>query len=365
MNLHLIYDKKFAKGQIELFEKFYSGQSLYVITKGNIISELKDYNTMLLNGLSIHSIKEIIRRCDGKIENIFVYNVSDVHCIIALYFWKRYRSRIYWMFFGSELYGKLYYRYNYPLFDEEHKSVTSYILDKFRLVKHWPLFKRFVAKVDFFCFWNNYDYELLKKYFKTTAKFKFYMHGEGLSADHNYSDNKTYNPDCLIQINHSASRDGNHLTLLKRITQLDPERKLKLLIPLSYGEGKTVKNVEAYVAKEELNAQLLKDYMPRDEYFKLLGKVNTAIFGQHRQEGGANLIQAFLSGTKVFLREDNNLLLLFRDWGLKVFSFEQDLNSLDDLLSPLSKEDQERNYLSIIKAMSKEKVEESLKHFLD
>ena len=365
MNLHLIYDKKFAKGQIELFERFYPRQSLYVVTKGEVFAGLENYNTMLLGRTSLHSINQINKRCEGKVDNIFVYNLSDAHCIIALYFWKRYRSRIYWMFFGSELYGRLYYRYNFHLIDEEHKTAKGFILKKLRVLKHWPFFKIFVAKVDYFCFWNQYDYELLKKYVYTPAKFKFYMHGDGLSIERDYTVEKEYSQDSYIQINHSASQDGNHLTILKKITEVDSERKLRLLIPLSYGGEDTIKDVENYVVKEKLNAQLLKEYMPRDEYFKLLGKVNAVIFGQHRQEGGGNLIQAFLNGTKVFLREDNNLLQLFRDWGLKVFSFEKDLNSIDDLLSPLSKDDRESNYFSIIKAMSKEKVDESLKHFLD
>lgn len=365
MNLHLMYDKKFAKGQIELFEGFYPGQSLYVITEGNDIASFKDYNTILLNSLSFRSLKEIMTRCNGKIENVFVYNVSDAHCLIAMYFRKKFGSRIYWMFFGSELYGNLYYRFNYPLIDDEQKTIKEFVIDKLRVIKHWPLFKRFAAKVDYFCFWNKYDYELLKRYVNTPAKLKFYAHGKGLSIDHTFSDYKTYNLDSLIQINHSASLDGNHLTILKKISTIDSDRKLKLLIPLSYGSEKIVKDVEAYVVTEKLNAQLLIDFMPKDEYFMLLGKVNVAIFGQHRQEGGGNLMRAFLSGTKVFLREDNNLLQLYRDWGLKVFSFEKDLNSLDDLLTPLSKEDQERNYIAINKEMSKEKVEESLKHFLD
>ena len=93
--------------------------------------------------------------------------------------------------------------------------------------------------------------------------------------------------------------------------------------------------------------------------------MNASIYGQHRQEGGGNIIQAFRSGTKVFLREDNNLLQLYRDWGLKVFSFENDLNSIEDLLTSLSIEDQILNNCRIQECMSRDKVSESMRNLFD
>ena len=159
--------------------------------------------------------------------------------------------------------------------------------------------------------------------------------------------------------------NGNHLTILKRLAEIDPERKLKLLIPLSYGKKEIVREVEDYVKSDNLNACVLKDFLPKDEYLKLIGNVTVAILGHHRQEGGGNILQAFRSGTKVFLREDNNLLQLYRDWGLKVFSFERDLHSVEDLINPLTKEEQESNFYRIQQELSQEKVAESMKHLLD
>lgn len=366
MNLHLLYDKKFAKGQIEVFEQYFPGQSLYVITKGSDIIDLEKYNVMLLNNMTQKSLKSIQERCGNKIENIFVYNAGyDVQCIVALNIRKKCGSKIYWMFFGSDLYTNLYYRYNYPLIDDERKTLKNYLIDKMRMIKHWPLFKHFAAKVDYFCFWNIYDYQLLTKYVKTQAKFKFYTHDGGIAVNNNFVDYKKGNTGCVVQINHSASWDGNHLTVLKKIARIDNDRRLKLLIPLSYGKQSVVKEVENFIEKERLNAEVLKAFLPIDEYYALTRKVNATIFGQHRQEGGYNIIQSFRSGTKVFLREDNNLLRLYRDWGLKVFSFEDDLNSIEDLLTPLPIEDQILNNCRIQECMSQEKVSESMRHFFD
>lgn len=365
MNLHLLYDKKFAKSQISVFEKYHPGNSLYVLTRGDDLTGLDNYNVMLLSGLSRSSLVDIKKRCKGKIENVFVYNATDVHCIMAIHFKRVCRCRIYWLFFGSDLYDNLYLKFNYRLLDDDNKSVTKYVINKLKMIKHWPLFKRFAANADFFCFWNIYDYELLKKYVKTNATFKYYTHGLAFSLDDSYSNKNNDDSELIVQINHSASWDGNHLTILKKIAEIDPERKLKLLIPLSYGKKQVVKEVENYVESEKLNAEILNNFLPMENYFNLIGRVKVAIYGHHRQEGGGNIIEAFKNGTKLYLRDDNNLLRLYRDWGLKVFSFERDLNCIEDLVTPLSLDDQKHNYYRIQQCFSQDKVEESMRHFLD
>lgn len=365
MYLHLLYDKKFAKGEIDVFEKYYPGESLYVFTRGGDKPDLVDNNVMFLDGCSLRSINKVAQRCEKKIDIVFVYNASDTHCILALYFNKIYGSKIHWMFFGSELYDNLYYRFNYKLIDEDQKSIFKFFLDKLRLVKHWPLFKLFASKVDRFCSWNIYDYKLLKEFVNTPAKFVFYTHDEGLIIEKELLEKKTNSFARLIQINHSASWDGNHLTILKKIASLDPDHKLNLLIPISYGDNRVKDDVVNYVETKGMNVKLQRDFLLPDDYFRLIGQVDVAIFGHHRQEGGGNIVQALKQGTKVFLREDNNLLQLYRDWGIIVFSFEKDLNSIEDLITPLSLEDQRNNFYRIQYNLSQEKVSESMKHFFD
>lgn len=363
MNLHLICDKKFAHAQIEVFERYYPGDSLYVMTQGHEMNGLEKYNVILMDKISLSSLSNITKMCENRIENVFVYNANDKHRVLSLYLKKKYNSRIFWMFFGSDLYNMLYYRYGYKLVDGE-KCFGQKVLDLLRLLKHYPTFNLFVSNVDFFCFWNIYDYKLLKDYYNTQAKFKFYTHGEGVSSNsmRRYCNNSKI--PFLIQINHSASWDGNHLTILKRLAEIDKGRQLRLLIPMSYGEKKIIEEVENFSIKNNLNVEILKEFIPKDKYFQRLDSVNSAIFGHHRQEGGANMLQAFKSGTKVFLREDNNLFKLFKDWGIIVFSFEKDLNTIEDLINPLPLKDQINNSEAISNQLSKERVAESMKVFL-
>ena len=88
-------------------------------------------------------------------------------------------------------------------------------------------------------------------------------------------------------------------------------------------------------------------YLPKEEYFRLLEKVDVAIFGQRRQEASGNIIQLLRNGVKVFLRNDNTLLNYYRTRGYIIFSFEDDLIDEYSLrsLSILEKEHNRQCYL--------------------
>ena len=82
--------------------------------------------------------------------------------------------------------------------------------------------------------------------------------------------------------------------------------------------------------------------MPQKEYFTLINRAEVAIMGARRQEAAGNIINLLSNGTKVFLRENNNLLQYYREQGFIIFSYDKDLNSMDDL-RPLTLEEQLHN----------------------
>ena len=84
------------------------------------------------------------------------------------------------------------------------------------------------------------------------------------------------------------------------------------------------------------------NYMPIDDYYKIIGRADVAIFGQLRQEAAGNIAFLLANGTKVFLRENNVLYEHYKKLGFMVFSFERDLNSINDLVG-LSTEEKIHN----------------------
>jgi hypothetical protein len=94
----------------------------------------------------------------------------------------------------------------------------------------------------------------------------------------------------------------------------------------------------------------------KDEYFSQLSECGFAIMGHIRQQAFANLIALFYFGTKVFLRQKNPLLKTFRDWGLRVFCVESDLNR-KSLELPLSDADQQHNRSIILHRLNEQEME--------
>jgi hypothetical protein len=95
----------------------------------------------------------------------------------------------------------------------------------------------------------------------------------------------------------------------------------------------------------------------KEEYFAQLAATGFAIMGHLRQQAFANLIALFYFGTKVFMRERNPLLKTFREWGLRVYSVEGELNR-QALELPLSQSDQMQNRAIIIQRLNEEAMKE-------
>jgi hypothetical protein len=242
------------------------------------------------------------------------------------------------MFFGVELYDLLYKMDRYALFDAELNrwakkilyyfgNFTSFI--RFGESRTKAIIKGF-GSIDYFCCWNECDYKLLGKNYPVKCAFKnFYYYSlyRPVPAP----------PTALtgrrkVMVNHSGSSDGNHLTILEKLKNIDHAKDIEILTPLSYGSAETIREVKRFCLDcFGERSQLITEFLPRDKYFEVLKAYPIAIFGHRRQEAAGNIFRLLAAGVKVFLREDNNMLKWLRSRDFIVFSFEKDLNSLADL----------------------------------
>lgn len=366
MYIHLLNDVKFARFEIAVFEKYYPDQSLYVFTSGG------DKNDSMRNDLPDVPIsyvrpfdcKQILSQCTENVDCVLVYSASRPHVKMALSLHRKTSCKIYWLFFGMDLYDRLHYVYNYPLYDYNVVPFKIKLKKYFLNLRSNLAFKKFANTIDSFCFWNPYDFFLLQKYFGAKqARLRYYGHGLGkpVEAIPEFDEKDMFR----VQVNHSASFSCNHLTVLKKLEKLDTNRQLNVFLPLNYGAADVKKQVNDYAAHSALKCDILTEFLPLKEYYAAVSQNGVAIFGSHRQEAGGNIITALRNGVKVYLRNDNNLLHLFRGWGMHVFSFEDDLNSIEDLLEPLTEQQKIDNYKTLAAHISAEAVAESMKHFFD
>ncbi|MDE6094863.1 MAG: hypothetical protein K2G52_01590, partial [Muribaculaceae bacterium] len=204
--------------------------------------------------------------------------------------------------------------------------------------------------IDYFCFWNKKDYDLLTYFYKYPIKYKYFAYSANCPGENptNLFPLKNKLTD-TIMINHQASLFGNHDTIFSKLKEIDQKNHFIKLVPLSYGS--TIIRSNVFKLGNKLFGHKFKpilNYMQRDEYFNMLKSIDIAIFGQRRQEASGNIIQLLKNGVKVFLRNDNNLLEYYRQKGYIIFSFEDDLIDLNSLKS-LTLDEKEHNrkcYLS-------------------
>lgn len=359
VNIHLVQDEKFINNSIESFEKYYPHQNYFIVDKAVEdckFIKLQD-NVFFIpfdNSQWIKCIGEIL---DIHSANILVHYLTRLSALraVELKNVSKY-NRLYWIFYGGDLYDYLSIRYNYQLYDYKKVDIIEKIANKLRIIlNRYNYIEDFCLKLDFFCFWNPYDYQLLCRYLKTNASFKnFYYVTNTLPNLDNL--NKVYSGNKIL-INHSGSWTGNHLTILNALQKIELSDK-KIVLPLSYGPKEHINLIEKEVRRlySDENCKIIKDFLPVQTYYKIIGECQYAIMGHRRQEAGGNISFLLLNGKKVFLREDNSLLRYYKDLGCYIYSVEKDLYD-KEAFCPLSYEQKEQNCKIINRSLLKENID--------
>ena len=312
--LHLGFNGNLQQDSFKVFERYYPNQNIMIATpprSGDVAKiNLPGQAFRWLDYGDSHTYPEILALCeDKKVDRILLHSVFKRNINLAAYLKSHLKCRVYWLFWGFELYNALGEDLGVPFVDEKFnpfKIRTYYYPNRFKhYLRHLrygitcsDILKRAKGVVDYFCFWNEYDYRLYVKYFGDEIKYKYFGY---VCRNRDSKEEQTFDfpeKSRVILLNHQASVTGNHFTLMKKVKELD--------------------------------------------YFNIINKPQVALFGQKRQEAAGNIGRLLIVGTKVFLREDNPMLSYYRDKGYCVFSFEKDLNSIEDL-NPLTREQMVHN----------------------
>lgn len=346
--LHLCSDEKFTDESIYVFEKFYPGQNVFFLKpiKGLEITYVRSHNYIKFDPFSstdyLNQIEEINNREHFDVIVVHGLNSSSYAQIIKRINPDR-RIRVFWLFWGYELYWSLGELGKYSLLDNQspfsrvtwctptrYNCFAKKILGKF--LYHKTL-EEFLPLCDYFCHWLYEDYLLLKKYYPYNLQYKEFAYGAFFKDEEIIDENIIFEKSKKeIRISHSASASANHLTVMKKLREIDRDNEYKKVFPLAYGNYHVKKTVIKY-GKKWFGEQFvpLTDYEKKDEYYKSLSKVGIAFFGQLRQEAAGNIEPLLEYGAKVFLRKKNPLFQYYKNKGFIIFSIEDDLKSIDDL----------------------------------
>ncbi|WP_029036027.1 TDP-N-acetylfucosamine:lipid II N-acetylfucosaminyltransferase [Salinimicrobium xinjiangense] len=364
LNIHLCNDEKFINIARERFENHYPNCNIFIVNNPHkkslkYVHPAHNIFTFDFNNKEVE--KFIISETKGeKAVNLLVHFLDNYKLNLIIELKKKIKFRVFWIFYGADIYNFLHRTGRYQLYDKEvnifqakiKRLLRGFYFNILEFKKNRKL-KTFIKNLDFFCFWNYYDYLLLKNNFDTKAEYRKFGYGSTHDFTSNFDGFKTRSK--VIMVNNSGSTSGNHLTILRKLNDEQIKNSFSdLIVPLSYGSPQTIQEVNNFCLKNFKDKyEPLKLFMDQTLYFQKMKTVDVVFFGHLRQEGAGNITYLLALGSKIFLREQNNLLRYYRDLGLILFSWETDFNNEKDL-EPLTLSEQKNNRDIIMKEFSPE-----------
>lgn len=125
-----------------------------------------------------------------------------------------------------------------------------------------------------------------------------------------------------ILLGNSASFSNNHIEAINYLSNIDLDER-KIIIPLSYGNTDLSSYIEKY-AKNKFGGErviILKDFIPLNDYNKILNSCEIVVMNHIRQQAVGNIVQSLLNGAHLYLREESTVYKFLHENGFKVSSF--------------------------------------------
>jgi len=337
--LHLLFDDKFIDRAISQFEEALPGYHYYLLDIPSADYNIK-YVTEYIDHIDID-----IRGSKSYFDKIIAAQPELVILHSMPYFYAHVvnevlkAQKIIWIFWGGEVYDYLK-EFRNKNFKERTKQIANRFLIKSRARNFFRTiyfkmknptiswnFSKYAAfkKIDGVALAHPKEFDTLRNELQLNAQLHWFTYYsiEYLVTNDLKKANITGNN---ILVGNSATLSNNHLDILYQLKNEISLDNRQLIVPLNYGEGW----YKSLILKEgdklfPKNFRALLEFMPLQEYNKIVFSCSVVIMNHLRQQAVGNLIVSFWIGAKVFLDEMNPLFDYFKRIGLIVFSIQKDL----------------------------------------
>ena len=355
MILHFLSDEKFSD---------------YVIGQ---FSEPEMHSEFVL--MSDSEAKKYFRNC-GAVKQVNPNDVEDMACLVGslghysavvlhgLFFpWCETVLRnvpndvkVAWVFWGGEIYGRKDLKKSF--LSKRSKLIFGIHQLKKRIEgkeggENYELPLELFNRIDYCLTDIHEDFEFVTDYTQSRMKevwYNYYSIEETIGELRNQ---------CVdgnnILVGNSSSLTCNHLDGFMAAKKLYMENS-EIIVPLSYGEP-WLRN---YLVKKGIRMfghrfHPLVDFMPRNEYNKLIKSCSVVIMPHYRPQAFGNIITALWLGSRVYLSENSPFYTFFKRIGVILSSIETDINRgkcLKVLSLSVEERDENRKILASLYARS-------------
>lgn len=344
MILHLVTDEKFTDYAISHFMAE-PATSVFVL--------VKRYNFPITHIKQTEHIR-IIRYASDEYKSL-IASLHQYSSVFSHGLFEKWQEEIIqltpkgvkvaWMFWGGEVYGL-------PQFRDTFLSPSTkclvllkrliYSLRGKKLIKDFSLVSQDTFNRIDYCITDSLEeLEYINKHLGTDMQhlwYNYYSIEETVGA----LQSNTVN-DMHILLGNSATFECNHLMAMRKLAKLGLNSDQQVILPLSYGDSwlrERLMQLGPRILGKHYRA--LTDFMPRDEYNKIMTSCGVVIMPHFRPQAFGNVLTALWLGAKVFVSKKSISYPLYARLGLLVFTIEDDLTQ-EAINTPLSAELQQHN----------------------
>lgn len=353
MLLHLAEDEKFIDAAIDHFEAVYPNGNIYYIQPVGRNDELKFVKTnhpnIIAKSVDSAEFRDLTRRLDS-FDAVILHN-----------YYTPYKKKVveeasekvhfHWICWGADLYSvpglsKMLYlkktqKYIYHQLSFKGR-IKRYLEDKlFPIVSMTNKQKNNLLR-PYRENYNSYEkiksvstvlpveYDLIRKYISNKIEYKPFHYGRSEKNIRESSDSICSGNNFLI--GNSATETNNHLDMFD-ILECVRMPGVKFYFPLSYGNKKYGRYIEEKGRKVFKDAFYpLTDFMPLEEYDKLMSMCGNIVMNHIRQQGMGNVAMGLRKGARIFLNPESIIYNFLKREGFIVYKIE-DLKEIGSLLS--------------------------------
>ncbi len=374
--LHIAPDEKFIKSANWQFEKAFPDQNHFLIYLENGAEKLKfvepadNVEIVKVWQLDFSKLLDKIKKYDLVVLHGLKYFQSKIVLDLGN------SVRFLWLFWGGEIYDNPKAFKNLMIGKESKKrfqktSFKNRIKNSLRPI-YYTIFKKSLLpehsilkaakKVGNVGILHKEDFDFLKKYTiinenANHIKMTYYP----LEFIFKGNEDTSVNGDNIL-LGNSASITNNHIEALELISKLNITDQ-KIITPLNYGSKEYAQQIASLGKKQfEHNFEPILDFMPLEDYTKLVQKCGFVIMNHYRQQAVGNILAMLWMGAKVFLDERNTFYHFLKRIGVYIFSINKDLVSENtEAFRKLNKDQIKTNREILLNEIGIDKLEEELK----
>lgn len=232
-----------------------------------------------------------------------------------------------------------------------------------RFYVHHTLLMPAIRRVDLFSSPIPEDYVLIKNHLSDRFFASYIQLNYGSVADTFALGNEVVEKKNIL-VGNSATLTNNHIEVFKMLANYDLADR-KIIVPLSYGDA-DYRNIIVYYGQKIFGSkfQPIIDFMPLDDYNKLISTCSCAIMNNYRQQALGNIGAMLYGGSKLFLNSKNITSEFFTRRGAHISDVEELVLGGEDVFSELSTPQKNKNIKVLEEFWGELKIAENSLEFI-